>query len=202
MEQSFRIALCMCLLIGYLQATPVPTPQSCFEMDDLRFHLLHGSCKNNVTLTTPTNVKETCYSAAMERFMEGLERAQTECNGDNERFSQTLEALKVGNECYKHVSIDSFVFPYKLIRFKFLVQMYDPILNQPSLCKQRQTLHSATWKLRHSSLMNLCMLQRHLFNCSTPRRGNDESTWTLKMFPLLYHYLLLPTALKCDSGSQ
>nr|AYD60574.1 interleukin-2 like [Dicentrarchus labrax] len=104
MEQSFRIALCMCLLIGYLQATPVPTPQSCFEMDDLRFHLLHGSCKNNVTLTTPTNVKETCYSAAMERFMEGLERAETECNGDNERFSQTLEALKVGNECYKHTN--------------------------------------------------------------------------------------------------
>ncbi|CAJ1059142.1 interleukin-2 like [Xyrichtys novacula] len=107
MEQCLRIALWMFFLLGYLQANPIPTDGTTqcssqtgqhlhFNLGDLGFNFLHKevTCEKKMTFTAPKNVEPICYTAALESFIKGLERAEASCTGDVDRVTDTLDAIR------------------------------------------------------------------------------------------------------------
>uniref|UniRef100_A0A3B5MKI1 Uncharacterized protein n=1 Tax=Xiphophorus couchianus TaxID=32473 RepID=A0A3B5MKI1_9TELE len=92
MEHSFRIAIWMFLLLGFLQARPALDGL----INDFGVRLLRNevSCVN-------------CPGNPLTVMKDGLKRAQKDCTIRNERVDGTLDVLELIQMLYPTVSLDT-----------------------------------------------------------------------------------------------
>uniref|UniRef100_A0A3B3VPL1 Uncharacterized protein n=1 Tax=Poecilia latipinna TaxID=48699 RepID=A0A3B3VPL1_9TELE len=98
MEHSFRIAIWMFLLLGFLQAKPVAlindfgfTFLSQFSIN-LLMHFLQGYCPGN----------------SLRVMKDGLEQALRECKDTNNRVRDAIDAWgEINKEDYQVMSLDT-----------------------------------------------------------------------------------------------
>ncbi|KAG7517775.1 hypothetical protein JOB18_016027 [Solea senegalensis] len=99
----------MFLLVGCLDTTPIPTraddkennaQKMCLSFSEVKLDysslLEEVSCGQNVNFTSPTNVEEACYAAALQNFMNGLENASINCGDQNRRIDDFTQMMELG----------------------------------------------------------------------------------------------------------
>uniref|UniRef100_A0A3B3YMG0 Uncharacterized protein n=1 Tax=Poecilia mexicana TaxID=48701 RepID=A0A3B3YMG0_9TELE len=100
MEHSFRIAIWMFLLLGFLQARPALDGL----INDIGFTLL----RNDVScVSKEKNCQGYCPGNSLMVMKDGLEQAKKECKDTNNRVRYAIDAWDMIKEHYKMVSLDT-----------------------------------------------------------------------------------------------
>uniref|UniRef100_A0AAQ5WZ66 Interleukin-4 n=1 Tax=Amphiprion ocellaris TaxID=80972 RepID=A0AAQ5WZ66_AMPOC len=140
MEHYFRIALCMFLFVGYLQAMPTCSKSiSDVKQHDLRVNPQKVKCVSKNWKCSLLKAVDECEIAALTIFKDELIRAlnSEQCEDKEESIGATLDALPV--ICPQPVSINSDVL-HCLINNLHLstFKMFYPVL-KPAYSPHSQT---------------------------------------------------------------
>uniref|UniRef100_A0A674NY66 Uncharacterized protein n=1 Tax=Takifugu rubripes TaxID=31033 RepID=A0A674NY66_TAKRU len=94
------LALLMVPLIGHLRADPLATPQR-LSMEALGFELLDEiTCEKekDLNLTSPTNVEDKCYNAALGHYIKEFQRTIGNCTDAGDIVTTVEELERIYSE--------------------------------------------------------------------------------------------------------